>query len=572
MLSNMLISSLGNRTNLILRSYNRIRNARENHSIPTEDRDQNYHEYTLEFVIHLGILNEDLIILNEQIQSLSEEERGTLRLFPIFKINLRNLSFSDIVSIIKKMPSFQTWLNKVRAINEKILETETVALPEQELALRLAIGSNGTIELDRQTGGADEKRAEALKPGLLRLLEQAESELEKGNQFYGFLADSLAEYREEIDRPASEIEFGLVFTLGSEIKHGLIEARLKDADPELPDLPPRGASKVEAILETHLPFLMASELGRDLVADKEILIETPEEARDGRVAIEALREDVAESEGIFESAAKKAVVAGLKGGDVNATLFSRKVAKNLGIVCAGVTLCAAGPFVGAFSVLAGVGVGTVSGVALLFKGSAFVNAGGELKGDLTPSVKSGLSRIRTFTLQRKDIFIKSVTLADKGEWFSNVLKSAQRNLNTGSEFLWNSTHVIRPIITHRDTILRHKVKESLRDSLEKLEIEWSGLRSGTIEGLAPQLDKNTDILIASSYDFYMAPESTKHNVYKFLDGGRAVFLHILGDLKEEIAINEISSSNIVICSFQENPTRSELAVSLTDALEEIKGL
>ena len=491
------LSSLQNQTGLIMKADSWLRGARENLSISTEDRGRKIYDFSRNFENRVDEFNRDLLELNKWLRSLSEDDRKSLKTFPLFELVKVKGSPLETDHIVEQIPTFRIWLDKVSTVS-KSLSDRTLDLPEQERALKLIIGDQGEIELDRQTGGADEKRVEALKPGLLRLLGQASEAFSKGNAFYGFVADTLEEYREEIDRPANEIEFGLVFTLGSEIKYALAEARLKDADPILPDLPPRGAAKVEAVLETHLPFLMASELGRDLVADKEILIETPEEARDGREAIEALRHEVETSEGIFEADAKKAVVAGLQGGDVNATLFSRKVAKNVGIVCAGATLCAAGPVAGLIGVGAAVGVGTVSGIALLFKGEAFVKAGGELKDDLTPSVKTGLSRIREFTITQKDVFARSVNLADKGDWFRKLIertvaRSSKGKIkpSKGMRILIAVTQIQRRLHTKTADFMH----QTSRDAIRRMGFEFDHYEVDTLDNVIDYFDPDTDILI-----------------------------------------------------------------------------
>jgi len=312
----------------------------------------------------------------------------------------------------------------VKAVSEN---ENDLSLPSQETAIQFGISDDGKLAVARRTGEADEARIESLLPALIRMLTAAEAELNQGNKAFGFLADTLAEYRIEVEKPAGQIEFGLVFALGSQIERALRLAKEKSADVEFADLPDASAIKIETLLDAHRPFMMSSKLGAELVVDNELFIETPKEQRTNSKNISELGEAFETIKEVTDEDTYEIIQNALKSGSELTTakekIFSRRVAKNLCIVVGGVSACA-GPSIAAAAIGGPIigGAGAVAGVvASLLISKPIDNAGKEINNVITPLMRQRFELIRKFALQHQAILSRSAKISGDATWFERLI-------------------------------------------------------------------------------------------------------------------------------------------------------
>lgn len=368
---------------------------------------------------------------------------------------------SDAIEGIRKEASLAM---RILESVERDLQTQLIEieLPDQDRAVGLKINLAGQMDLDPQFGPVNAARIEALKPGLAQLINEALGYLNDTGGYFEYLREVLERYWAEIDKAPESIEFGLVFVAGTELEEALAEARQTNGGDNTPSLAPKHAAKISTVLKVHVNIMIASDLGAGLVAEKEISEETPEQARARRATIANLKDEVENSNGVFSEAAKPVLVAGLKGGNLEADIVARRIAKNIGLAAVGALAVSAGPTIGLLSVSWGVTVSIAAGVGLLFGGNHVAKAGAELGSDIPQSMRQGLARIRTFALEAREPLSKAIAVLDKGEWFKRVFNSVAGEVKDEADLerlkgLFGDTVYIVGFDTAETDIAKHAV-------------------------------------------------------------------------------------------------------------------
>lgn len=355
--------------------------------------------------------------INRKLNSLNAVINKIPDIDPIASLPIWKLTKARLDGELEKL---NLGLNKLESQIKENTEKSAI-LPQQEISIDIGVNEDGQIMIAPQSGDVDSAKIDALKPGIFQLIDEATEYFKGDGDYFSYIADVLDNYSKAINCPNHKINFGVVFVIALELENVLEEARTSEGGGNTPNLPPKHAAKITTILKAHRTLMMTSNIGMSLVADTEIYDETPAEARAARQVTNDLSLVINASEGVFEKKSKKIIVEGLKGGGVKNDIFSRRLAKNIGIATAGVVAIAAGPLVGLVSVPGGVVISVVSGIGLLFGGEAVTSAGKELSQDIPPTMKTGLERIRDFTLEQRYKIGEAAAIFDKEDWFLEYL-------------------------------------------------------------------------------------------------------------------------------------------------------
>lgn len=351
----------------------------------------------------------------KQLSLASAELKFLLEKYEYFEgEEVNDLAFEHLSALLTRL---EFNIDKIQ--HDYFLGKSIDEIPEQDPVIHIAIDpTDGTIGFDRREGQSDAERLKHVLPGMWRMIAEAQEILKTGNLAYGALCDALDDYLEETERPPETIDFGILQMLSRQLENSLNKAREKDADPEFPDLPDKAEIKTQTVLDLHGSVMASSEIGEQIILKKEQYDETAEEMRAMSDAISDLQAIIANSEGVFKDDVKGLIVEGLDPGvgerDINQRLFSRGLAKNIGIV----------------SVYAATMAGAAATMGPAAAAIAWVmpDAVKEAAAELGDEAKRNLIKIKNFTLTHVNTLRRTTTLADRGRWFDGaILKIMQRD-------------------------------------------------------------------------------------------------------------------------------------------------
>lgn len=442
---------------------------------------------------------------------------------------------SGYFELLKILESELLSVTSTEEIDIKSAKISPIKIPEQELGIRFGINlETGQVGIDRQPGRGDIEATQAIQPALLRAVESAKIILKKNNAYcYDFLVSILDDYQEEIAIEASEIDFGIVFSLATELRNGLNEARRLEVLVENPALAPMAAIKVQTVIDMNSTLMAGTELGNLLVAKTELYDETPQQMQEARAAGDAFRLEVEASKGVFTDEAKRVIILSQKAvtgkGEIKGRLFERLVSKNTTVAVGYSAAIVAGAISGLPII---VGASVFAGIVL---SETITRAGKSSWDDLKPDVQSGLKRVHDFAIEKRETFKRTSNLADDGDWFGRLM---DRVIRSKRKLSIQSDKAVFPhprliVAASEFNQLMHMMR-GVSDELKDLNLPTESVLGGSLVDAVRDLQPN-DILFLSLGDLISAGSSTQVTLVNHMN-------KFMSD--KHIIVESVLSSNI----------------------------
>ena len=164
--------------------------------------------------------------------------------------------------------------------------TDPPVLPPQTVRPFVEIGNHGEINfvpaevLDAEGNNLPQLRR--LHPALVSIAQDLCSALPTGNSQHPALERRCACYRELIDRPLDELDFGKLYLEGIRLEHARQRDDVEVADQVLAQLPAEADEALKSLLRAHASFILATTAGIEAIAAEVAYDATPNERRIAR--------------------------------------------------------------------------------------------------------------------------------------------------------------------------------------------------------------------------------------------------------------------------------------------------
>lgn len=172
------------------------------------------------------------------------------------------------------------------------------ALPRQTVRPFVEITNNGNIDfvppeaLDAEGNNVPQLRR--LHPALRAIANELCSSLPKGNSQHPALERRCTYYRELVDRPLDEVDFGKLYLEGIRLEHARQRDDREVADNTLPQLPAEADEALKSLLRAHASFILATAAGVEGIAAEAVYEATPHERRIARTEEKSLARSLTE--------------------------------------------------------------------------------------------------------------------------------------------------------------------------------------------------------------------------------------------------------------------------------------
>jgi len=198
------------------------------------------------------------------------------------------------------------------ADNEEVVNA-IMEVPEQNPLIQFGISKNNRIELLRPTlDGNDVSTIETLRGSLLTddgpltTLRRRYDQNPNAPQTNLF-SPRTTKYEHELRKPVDKINFTLLFALGTRIFAGRATSERMVASGEWPALDADESDAIDSLCDIHGPLIMATGIGRQLVADARDFKATDAEIKRDQNTLAELGQILSDSDDLFEPEASEAL-------------------------------------------------------------------------------------------------------------------------------------------------------------------------------------------------------------------------------------------------------------------------